>query len=167
MDKCYCGIDPGANGGIALQDKEGIRLYALADYPDVADLSDLFYEISATHPNIVAAIEEVHAIFGSSAKSTFNFGRNFGMLTALLCATKMPYVFVQPKDWQATVWCNSDKSYVMMGAKKKIDTKKTSLSAAKRLFPGIDFRRNNRCRKDNDGLVDAMLICEYAKRKNL
>lgn len=167
MTKSFCGIDPGANGGIVVQRDNEIYLYPLIDYPDTADLADLLYQIKAEHPHIVAAIEEVHAIFGSSAKSTFNFGKNFGILTALLCAVKIPYVFVQPKDWQSTVWCTSDKIYSIAINKRKIDTKATSLKAAKRLFPTVDFRRSSRCKKENDGLVDAILISEYAKRKNL
>ena len=51
--------------------------------------------------------------------------------------------------------------------KKEVNTKATSINAAKRLFPELDFRRTNRCNNIDDNKVDATLICEYLRRKNL
>jgi hypothetical protein len=41
------------------------------------------------------------------------------------------------------------------------------MNAAKRLFPNIDFRRTTKCKNLDDNKVDATLMCEYARRKNL
>jgi len=42
--------------------------------------------------------------------------------------------------------------------------KNSSIEVAKRLFPGIDLRRTERSRKDDDGLAEALLMAEYARR---
>ena len=42
--------------------------------------------------------------------------------------------------------------------------KATSELAARRLFPEIDFKRNERCRVSDDNKIDALLLCEYCKR---
>jgi hypothetical protein len=67
---------------------------------------------------------------------------------------------VQPKKWQADIWANVDKIYK---TGKKIDTKKTSLMAAKRLFPNESFLATSRSRVPHDGIVDAALIAQYCK----
>ena len=46
----------------------------------------------------------------------------------------------------------------------KVNTKKTSLACAKRLWPTDTFVKNERCKTAHDGIVDAMLIAEAARR---
>ena len=132
-------------------------------------------KIRSTYSNLVCVIEDVHAIGNSAAKSTFTFGFNKGYLVGLLAANKIPYVLVQPKTWQKEMWLNSDmvvnyKKVTIKGkevTKKEVDTKNTSINAAKRLFPQIDFRKSERCKNLDDNKVDATLMSEYARRKNL
>ena len=120
-------------------------------------------------------MEEVHALFGSSAKSTFSFGEINGVLKALLIANEIPYTLVQPKIWQNEIWANKDmvvsyKTATRAGKEikqKVVDTKATSINAARRLFPSIDMRRNERCKRIDDNKVDSLLLAEYGRRKNL
>lgn len=173
-DKCYMSIDPGAKGMIVTQYKGEFRHYSIADN-DLYQLADIMAEIRQKYPNIVCVMESVHALSGSSAKATFSFGEIFGELQALLAANKIPFVLVQPKEWQKEMWINSDlvvtyKSVTIRGkatTKKEVNTKATSINAAKRLFPTMDFRRTDRCKNIDDNLVDAVLMSEYARRKNL
>jgi hypothetical protein len=44
------------------------------------------------------------------------------------------------------------------------DIKQKSIIAAKRLFPGVSLKRTERCRKDDHGKADAVLIAEYGRR---
>jgi hypothetical protein len=63
-----------------------------------------------------------------------------------------------------------DKKITIKGKetiRKEVDTKNTSYNAARRLFPNIDFRKSERCKSFDDNKVDATLIAEYARRKNL
>ncbi len=48
-----------------------------------------------------------------------------------------------------------------------LDTKKTSINASRRLFPRVSLLRNSKCKTPHDGLSDALLIAEYARRSNL
>lgn len=73
------------------------------------------------------------------------------------------------------MWINSDivAIYKEVSTKKgvvrrkEVNTKKTSINAAQRLFPNIDFRKNGRCRNIDDNKVDSLLIAEYGRRMNL
>ena len=98
------------------------------------------------------------------------------MLIGLLCANKIPFTLVQPKTWQSEIWTNADKEYDYKltkdkngneVTKKTVNTKKTSINAAKRLFPDTDLRRSSACKNIDDNKVDALLMSEYARRKNL
>lgn len=178
-NKCYMAIDPGSKGVIATQFNGEFKHYFIIEN-DLYQLSQIMENIRNEFPNLVCVIEDIHAVFGSSAKATFNFGFNKGYLIGLLAANHIPYVLVQPKEWQKEMWVNSDmvvnyKKSVRTeknGTKKEVtrkevDTKNTSYNAAKRLFPNMDFRRNERCSKFDDNKVDATLMSEYARRKNL
>lgn len=178
MNKAYIGIDPGSKGFVAFQ-KNGVFEYHAIDGCDWALLFEQFFKWRNENEEIICAIEDVHAIYGSSAEATFNFGYVCGMLKMILIGSRIPYVMVQPKEWQKEMWMNSDViSHKEVSTRKDgkticrtiIDTKKTSINAAKRLFPTIDFRKDDspksRCKNVDDNKVDSTLICEYARRKN-
>lgn len=161
--KTYIGIDPGSKGYlVAIRENsiidsisiEGHTIYQVADW-----LNDIQFGNEA----VVAVIEEVHAIYGSSAKGTFAFGEIFGLLKGLLIAYKIPFTEVPPKTWQKEIWTTGDK------VKKagKVDNKPTSINAAHRLYPNHDFRRTPKCQTVHDGYCDAALIATYGMRKNL
>lgn len=138
--------------------------------------------------NIVVAVkEEIHAIFGSSASSTFEFGAADGILEALLrmlaymSKNKFPVYTVQPKMWQAVAWKGIElvKGDPIMdkGTKKqkvtkkgelrfKTDTKATSMKAAHTIFPKVNFIPP-RCRNEHDGLIDAALIAYWGLKKHV
>jgi hypothetical protein len=172
--KTYLSIDPGSKGFITIRNEDGsFRFIPLegCDYRMLALELMLLKETKDTF----AVMEEVHAIFGSSAKATFSFGEINGLLKGLLIATGIPYQLVQPKTWQKEIWINQDmvidyKKVTVKGieqTRKEVNTKQTSFNAAKRLFPEIDLRKNERCKNLDDNKCDSLLICEYARRKNL
>lgn len=173
-NKCYVGIDVGSLGFLAIQVNGEWTFMSIKDNTMYA-ISDMLLYLKDKYPNIIVGIEEIHAIFGSSAKATFSFGEIYGKLQALCIAHKIPYHLIQPKVWQNTIWDNSDMvvSYKKVKMKDKeitkkvVDTKGTSANAALRLFPQIDFKRTSRCNKLDDNKIDATLICEYLRRKNL
>lgn len=161
------GIDVGDKGFITTQ-KDGVfRHYSIADN-DLYQLSEIMAEILSNNAEIVCVIEDVHSIFGSSAKSTFNFGFCKGYLIGLLAANRIPYHLIPPKEWQKEIWSNADKvTKYSSDGKKSTDTKNTSINACKRIFPHLDLRKNERCRNIDDNKVDSILMSEYARRKNL
>jgi hypothetical protein len=175
MEKTYIGIDPGVIGFITAIFPNGNFEFYSIDENDDLDLHRIFKSIKERSWQVTAVLEDVHAIFGSSAKSTFNFGEIKGILKGLLVANEIPYTLIQPKQWQQEIWNNQDmivsyKTVIRAGKEikqKVVDTKSTSINAARRLFPNIDLRKNDRCRKTDDNKVDSLLMAEYARRRNL
>lgn len=161
MDKYYLGLDVGDKGALSVLHGSSIEMFSFQDY-DMADICRKLQDINESKA-CYAVIEDVHSVFGSSAKSNFEFGVNKGMLIGMLTALRMPYSLVPPKTWQSVVWERCDK--VMDG--KKVKTKETSFNCAKRIFPNVDMRRTPRCKNLDDGICDSLLMAEYARRKNL
>lgn len=150
------GIDPGYSGGICFLEKGKVRdLYTIPLTPEGdVNFTGLIRIMSEVRGSDIIVIEDVHSIFGSSAKSNFQFGRICGILRTLAEFTGAEIVLVPPKTWQKRVWVEED--LVVKGKKK--DTKATSLNASLRIFPEVDFRKSGRATKPHDGLVDAALI---------
>lgn len=173
-DRVYLGIDVGSKGFITLNTGVELKFYSIEDN-DPYQLSDIFNQIKVSHPNVVCVMEEIHAIHNSSAKATFAFGEINGLLKGLLIANKIPYHLVPPKTWQKEIWENKDIVFEYktlngkegIKSKKVVNTKQTSLNSAKRIFPSVDLRKNERCKKIDDNKADSLLIAEYARRKNL
>ena len=165
--KAYIGIDPGAKGFLTICNENGYEFIPIADNSPL-ELGHALRRIKQENPEIMAAMEQIHAVFGSSAKSTFSFGEIFGLLQGLLIANDIPYTLVPPKTWQGEIWIHPDKvDRYKTDGKKMVDPKGTSINAARRLFPTIDLHRTPSCKKPDDNKVDSLLICEYARRKNL
>lgn len=174
MIKTFIGIDPGLSGAISiLVPNQNPILSAMPIFAkeelDVKAIVEMIYH----YENIHVIIEDVHSIFGASAGANFSFGFGCGSLFTLLKITDIPFTKVSPKTWQKEMW-QGVKPVEMLTKEKnkdgspkyKIDTKATSLLAVRRLFPTIDLRANERCKVPHNGIVDALLMAEYGRRKN-
>ena len=108
INKTYIGIDPGKESYIVEITPEGEIVFnqipMIGEEIDVRGLNEIFLNISLHSADIQAVIENVHAIFGASAKSTFSFGKTVGVLESLLVAHDIPFTKVQPKTWQKEMW---------------------------------------------------------------
>lgn len=181
MQKTYIGIDPGEVGFISAIFPNGNKEFYSIDENTDLDLSRILKSIKERSWEVTVVMEDVHAIFGANAKSTFNFGEIKGLLKGLLIANEISYTLVPPKTWQQEIWTHQDEVYTtkqrtfkdketgdeVVKQYKAIDPKPTSINAAIRLFPTVDFRKNQRCKKVDDNKVDSILMAEYARRKNL
>lgn len=170
--KIYIGIDPGSKGFVAVQIGD-MRVFQPLDKENWRDVAILLHSLKDEY-SPVCCMEEIHAVYGSSAGATFSFGETFGVLQGILIAIGIPFHLVPPKTWQREMWVSQDKVYKQSGKIGKdgqpikvVDNKPTSINAAKRLFPDVDFRRTPKCKKVDDNKCDAMLICDYGRRKNL
>lgn len=157
--KCVMGIDVGKQGGFAKLYEDGeLQLFTMPMIGKEYDVQEVinilmpqFGKEKITH----VVIENVHAIQGrAGATSNFQFGLGKGLLIGIVAAMSHRYTLVNPKQWQKVAW---------EGVTKQSDNKKTSLVAAKRLFPKETFVPTERSRKAHDGLVDAALMAYYAK----
>lgn len=159
----FIGIDVGVNGGISIIDEDRLlTTYTIPRVKTKVDLAALNDILADQGNSVYVCIEDVHSIFGSSAKSNFSFGRIAGVLLGMVVSQKLyRYELVQPKKWQKEIWTSQDMIKKPNG---RTDTKATSLLAAKRIFPGYDFTPTERARKPHDGLYDSALIAEYCRR---
>lgn len=178
--KYFIGFDVGKNGGIAVLDhKNNVLLKSMPKIGKEIDLIGVrdFLLSFDSEAKISCVIEDVHSIFGSGATSNFQFGRALGVLEMAVVMLNFSFTKVAPKKWQKEMWegvqpvlINTGKTNKKDGSiKYKVDTKATSLIACKRLFPNIDLRNTNRktdrSKKEHDGIVDALLMAEYCRRK--
>lgn len=171
------GIDPGKDGGVvSLSDAGLIRGYFIpVKIGTVLDIqaycSYLNSIIRSSTEDTHIFIEDVHSVFGASAKANFQFGRICGLIEGMVVSLQKPYTMVQPKEWQKEMF-QGVPVIKKPGSKAKgrgsFDTKKMAEVAFRRLFPETDFNvtsKGNKSKNVHDGLVDAILIAEYGRRK--
>lgn len=151
MKKIYIGIDPGASGGIATITVGSNEIVTTWPYSN-AKLVELCFAISdiSGEMKVVACLEKVGAMPKQGVTSMFNFGKNVGFIEGVLSANYIPYQAVPPQKWKKEYSISSDKN--------------KSIEVCKKLFPNVNLKRTERCTKDHDGMAEALLMAEYARR---
>lgn len=149
----YIGIDPGKSGAMAalLCWPEGTVLDVQTAVFDEMAYRDKLETLSKCPGGCVCCLEKVHAMPKQGTASTFTFGDNFGLIRGLLTAFRIPFQLVPPQKWKGEFGLNSDKQ--------------RSIDVCRRLFPEVSLRRTERCRTDDDGMAEALLMAEYARRR--
>ena len=145
------GIDPGKSGALAVMylddDKSLIRIkivpFEEQAYRDALEC--------CKDERVACLVEKVGAMPGQGVVSMFNFGRNLGLIEGMLMALHLPYQLVPPQTWKKEFSLSSDKQM--------------SIDVCKRLFPNINLLATPRSRKESDGLAEALLMAEYARRR--
>lgn len=145
----YVGIDPGKNGGIAVIAEDRSILY-IGKYSD-ENLLNVGDTYNGKYLDIRCVLEKVNAMPNQGVVSMFNFGQNYGFIQGVLKAYNIPFELVPPQKWKKEFSVTSDKN--------------TSIEVAKRLFPNVNLKATERCRKDHDGMAEALLMAEYARRR--
>lgn len=146
----YIGLDPGKKGAMAIMgysNTTGER-YMMKIIPfDPQEYIKTLKQFNGA----TVCIEQVHSLPREGVKSVWSFGQTYGWLLGVLDAVGLSYQTVPPNLWK--------KDFSLLRAEKK-----QSIEVCKRLFPGIELKRTDRCRNDDDNMADAALICEYARR---
>ena len=144
--KTYIGIDPGKSGALALITDDGqctVVPFHESAYTEILR--------AASGPSSVCCLEKVGAMPGQGVVSMFNFGHNLGYIEGLLQAFDIPYQLVPPQTWKKEFCVTSDKN--------------TSIEVCRKLFPHVCLLPTARSRKPSDGMAEAMLMAEYARRR--
>lgn len=144
--KTYIGIDPGKSGALALLTEDG--QCTVVPFQESAYTAILK---AASGPSSVCCLEKVGAMPGQGVVSMFNFGHNLGYIEGLLQAFDIPYQLVPPQTWKKEFCVTSDKN--------------TSIEVCRKLFPNVCLLPTARSRKPSDGMAEAMLMAEYARRR--
>lgn len=166
--KVFMGFDPGTKGFVSMIAEDGTFVKAEPIFKDikVVDMIETANRMLAFVEGYEVrhvVIEDVHALYGSSAKGTFTFGYN----------SCVPEFFVQLPD------CHTRRYRLKMavghaqgykdgnkndGTKTVKDVKKMSIVAAHRIFPDVSLKRSSRSLKDDDNFADSLLMAEYGRR---
>jgi len=85
----------------------------------------------------------------------FNYGEGYGTLKGVIQTLGIPLRLVPPREW------TKELHKGVTGGKAKEKSKE----AAGLLFPKEDFLRSPRCKKPDEGLMDAVLITEFGVRE--
>ena len=152
--KRWIGIDPGANGAIAMIDEEGaIELYPLDN--------DIFKQLCRdwSFDDCEVCLEKVGVMPGQGVVSMGTFMRGVGYICGVLDANCLSYQEIQPQRWKKEFGCNLGKGFSPKEKKAK------DIEVCKKLYPSISLKRTPKCKTDDDGFADALLMATYAKRK--
>lgn len=142
----YIGIDPGKSGALAIQHENGhVETYVF----DETAYRDALARIDGETAK--CCVEKVGSMPKQGVAGMFTFGKNAGFIEGLLVAYKIPYQLVPPQTWKKEFCLNSDKQ--------------KSIEVCKRLFPNVNLFRTDKCKKEHDGIAEAVLMAEYARRK--
>lgn len=142
----YIGIDVGKKGGFAaIGENFGILAHTWDNDRFVSVM-----KMVAEKDDCIACVEQVHAMPNQGTVSMFNFGKSAGFIEGVLSANKIPYQLVPPKKWKKEYGLGNDKSQ--------------SIEVCNKLFPHISLLPTAKCTKDSDGMAEALLMAEYARR---
>jgi hypothetical protein len=155
----FLGVDPGKKGGYALLDKNGV-LVAYGRLPNEIDFLDsLQKHITIIKKGaLVATLEQQWLRPGASqgAKSVGSYHQHIGKIKFILEILGLEYQEVSPQRWKSFFNVNLKK-----GENKKLKKQKT-IDEVKRRFDHVDLKPG-KCRTDQDGIADAILIAEYGR----
>jgi hypothetical protein len=168
----YIGIDPGMDGGIVVLDSHERCVIAIPmptinvaskgkrrtlDLPAlVAVLRDhavITTTDYSTEPIARVIVEKVSSRPGEGAAASFQFGRCYGAIEAVLTALGASWSAESPQSWQKAILAGVEGD----------DTKARAVLVAQRRLPTVPLVLP-RCRTPHSGIADAACIALYAMR---
>jgi crossover junction endodeoxyribonuclease RuvC len=152
------GVDPGANGAIALFDPAGVAQAWVWDIPvkdeggvDPFALSEVIEDLmwAPYGRSIKAVVENVHSM--PRQAGAFNFGLYTGIVHGVLAAHSIPFELIAPSQWKPAMGLSR-------GATSGPENKSKSRALATQLFPSLadSFKRVK-----DDGRAEALLLAVY------
>ena len=171
----FIGIDPGLSGGVAMLSANKLETFKMPTMKqgrrNNVDVRALSYLIGHTLDVLFDSTQEDCFVVIESAQK-FSAGTNaltstwfgFGRILAMLELEQWAHEVIEsPRTWQGQFW---KRPKLPKG--QKFNTKEASVNAAARLWPKHDFRpigkSGRRVTTGVDGLTDAALLAEYARR---
>ena len=163
----YIGIDNGISGGLC----------AISDHPQTSIIGAIPMPVSKARKGNEVNIRAVHlwitqvcgdnlsnAVYvleepggSKSAKAATSMAGSFHSLRGFFEAKFLRWERITPQLWQKQ----------MIPGCKAGDSKPRALELASRLWPQETWLASERCCTPHDGMIDAALIAEYARRQNL
>lgn len=176
----HIGIDIGKEGAIVIQkwhnifggetiveDKLVTFSYPMPKIGKEIDL-DALYKLLEPYEGGNGMIVFENIVPYGVKTAMFSLGHQAGALEMACVALSIPYTKVGPQTWQKEMFTgvpNMIKKSKTTKSGESRDTKSMAIVAAKRLFPNEKLNFGDRATVPHSGLVDALLMSEYAKRK--
>lgn len=168
--KFHIGIDIGKEGAIVIQDLNlksitSIKMPLIGKELDMLELYNTLMPYEAGNGMVV--FEKV-VPFTANKSAMFSLGHQAGAVEMVCVALAIPFTKVPPQTWQKEMFAGVDQATKKSTTTKSgvsRDTKSMALVAAKRLFPNLELKFGGRTTVPHNGLVDALLMSEYSKRK--
>lgn len=152
LEGAVVGIDPGQSGALAFLQVDTGAVLRLMPMPGVCEYAEI---MDAAHPTAVF-VEKAQAMPKQGVTSMFTYGHHAGILEGVLVALAIRHELVMPRLWMKTMH---------LGIAAKLSAKERSLHAAKRWFPKTNLLATERSKKPHLGIIDALLIAEWGRRK--
>jgi hypothetical protein len=147
----WIGIDIGSRGAVVALFEDGtVKTIPLKS---AVDITNFLYDIEESHTIFNVALEDVHAIYGSSAKSNFGFGFNTGWIHGIIETFGLKPKMVPPKTWQ---------KYLGFTQKGKL-IKQEVADIVLELYPDVKKDLYGSKGALRDGVSDALAIAHYAR----
>lgn len=160
----YIGIDNGLDGAlVALSDHPGppIEMIAMPTQQKAkgreVDGMGMRNWLSAYDIGKVTVILEIPGKHSPGTAALCSMWDSFGAIRAILESRGIRHHRIAPQTWQKA----------MLGNVEKGKTKEAALAKARQIWPGETWLATPRSSKPHTGLVDAALIAEYGRVKNL
>lgn len=163
----YIGIDNGVSGGLAaISDHPQDSIIGAMPMPtikarkgnEVNVRAVLLWLTEITGGNLSDATYIIEEPGGSkSANAARSMAGSFHSVRGLLETKFLRWERITPQSWQRNL---------IPGAKAG-ETKARALELASRLWPRETWLASEKCRTPHDGMIDAALIAEYARRKEI
>lgn len=150
--KHILGADPGKEGGLCVLHSDGTPMTYSRMPTCKAEILDWIASASQTYPRLLLVVEKSQVMPRQGIVSAFRYGDHFGIFETACLMLRVPYHEVRPNVWKKQMGLSS----------KKID----SITACRRLFPNVQLVQPG-CRKPHDGIAEALLIAEWARRGDL
>ena len=146
------GIDPGAKGAYAVMDDGVLLLVEPWDRKKfIAAMEVAKQTMDERQVAVRVAVEKVGAMHGQGVTSMFTFGKSAGFIEGVLETLGLPYQLIPPQTWKKEFSLTHDKQQ--------------SIEVCQRLFPGVSLLPTERCKKPSDGMAEAAILAEYARRR--
>ena len=162
--KIIIGIDNGVSGGLAAVTETSFLLSMIAmpiqkarkgNEIDAKAVWQWISDMDISYDKLTVIIEEPGG--SKSAKAATSMAGSFHCLRTICEIKGIRWHRITPQIWQKD----------LLPGCKSGDTKPRALAAVKALWPGESFLATECSKVAHEGLVDAALIAEYARRKNL
>lgn len=154
----YIGIDPGEKGAICVLIPSTKQVVFRPTTGKPMDAYQWYLKVTKEVNVHVVMIEDVHSLFGMSAKSNFTFGANVDRVFTIPAVLGLSIAKVTPKNWHKHVG-------VKCTVKGKARPKALKLAVAAlcdQLYPKVSIRGPKGGLLD--GLSDALMVAHYASQ---